>query len=387
MGEVGVKRNLLIGGAALLLAGLCAIGCYQWFHGGTTSLTLPGIVEIQEVRLGSKVGGRVAKVHVMEGDMVEPGQAIVTFETPELEKQILQQQARVAQLEQDWKKAEYGPRTEEIAAARAAAGAARARMDRMEVGYRDEEKKQARYDMNSAEAEFKQAQEDLERATLLYGQKAATKAELDSARAAHDRTRGRYHSTKSYFEMLESGYRSEDKLAARREWEQAQANLDLLLAGTRIEEKLSAKAKYEEAVGKLEELEVNLKERTIYAPEKAFVEVISVRQGDLVPANQPVVRVLRAVDMWIKVYVPETKVSMVKHGIEVEVRIDAYPDRVFSGKVVQTGTISEFTPRNVQSVDERRYQVFPIKVQVENPRGVFKAGLAAQVTLPLEGPP
>ena len=78
------------------------------------------------------------------------------------------------------------------------------------------------------------------------------------------------------------------------------------------------------------------------------------------------------------------KVSL---GTKVEVRIDAYPERVFEGTVIQVASISEFTPRNVQSIDERRHQVFAVKVQVENPRGIFKSGLAAEVVLPLEGPP
>jgi HlyD family secretion protein len=99
------------------------------------------------------------------------------------------------------------------------------------------------------------------------------------------------------------------------------------------------------------------------------------------------VRVLRAEDLWLKVYVPETDVSKVTLGKKVDVRIDAYPERVFQGTVIQIASISEFTPRNVQSADERRYQVFAVKVRVDNPRGVFKSGLAAEVVLPLEGPP
>ena len=111
------------------------------------------------------------------------------------------------------------------------------------------------------------------------------------------------------------------------------------------------------------------------------------RVGDLVPPNQPIVRVLRAEDLWIKVYVPEPQLSKVQLHQKVQVRIDAYPDVPFEGTVIQVATISEFTPRNVQSIDERHYQVFAVKVRVENPHGIFKAGLAAEVVLPLREVP
>src|SRR5262249_44929592 len=153
------------------------------------TLTLPGIVEIQEVRLGSKVGGRVAKVHVQEGDMVYTGQLLVTFEAPELQQQIVQQAAKVAALEQEWKKALKGPREEEIAAAEAAAEAAKARMERMFAGYREEEKKQTKSEMEAAEGDYKQASEDFERIYKLYPT-SASKSDLDAAAAARERTRG-----------------------------------------------------------------------------------------------------------------------------------------------------------------------------------------------------
>jgi HlyD family secretion protein len=110
---------------------------------------------------------------------------------------------------------------------------------------------------------------------------------------------------------------------------------------------------------------------------------VSVRPGDLVQANQPILRVLRADDLWVKVFVPETKLGLIPLNKEVEVRIDSFPDKRLHGVVIQKASISEFTPRNVQSVDERRYQVFAVKVRVDDPQGVLNAGMAAEVTIPL----
>jgi multidrug resistance efflux pump len=184
-----------------------------------------------------------------------------------------------------------------------------------------------------------------------------------------------------------AGSREEDIELARAKWLEARARLTLLEAPGRSEDVLLAEARYRQAEARLAELKINYQERTIYAVEKAIVEVIAVRRGDVVPPNQPVLRVLRAEDLWLKVYVPETQVSKVRLGQQVEVRIDAYPGRPFQGTVIQVATISEFTPRNVQSADERRYQVFAVKVRVDNPGGVFKSGLSAEVRLPLAEAP
>jgi multidrug resistance efflux pump len=93
--------------------------------------------------------------------------------------------------------------------------------------------------------------------------------------------------------------------------------------------------------------------------------------------------VLGAADMWVKVYIPETELGKVQVGQEAEVTVDAYPGRRFSGTVIQVAAVSEFTPRNVQSAEERKHQVFGIKVRVDNPQGIFKSGMAAEVILPL----
>ena len=86
-----------------------------------------------------------------------------------------------------------------------------------------------------------------------------------------------------------------------------------------------------------------------------------------------------AEDLWVKVYVPETELGKLRLNQEVEVTVDSYPDRPFKGSVVQIASISEFTLRNVQSISERRHQVFGVKVRVADPQGVFKSGMAAEV--------
>lgn len=369
----------------VVIALALAVGLYFWFTSNGNVLVLPGIVEIQEVRLGSKVGGRVLQIYVEEGQIVSPGTKLVEFEVPELTTTRDQLKAKLDQAEADYTKAMNGPREEEKRAALAAATAAKARYDKILEGWREEEKRQAYSDLDTASADLKQSNEDLIRVLELFQQKSAARADYDAALAARDRAQGRFNALKAKVDMVKAGMRPQEKDEAKAEWQKLQAQYDELYNGTREEDKQLAKARLDEARAKLEEAEVNLREAVVRVPEnlgKVVIEILAVRPGDLVPANQPVLRVLRAEDMWVKIFVPETKMHLVPLGKEVEVSIDAR--KRFKGKVMQKANISEFTPRNVQSADERRFQVFGVKVKVDDADGVLNAGMAAEVRIPLE---
>src|SRR5207244_12320891 len=106
-----------------------------------------------------------------------------------------------------------------------------------------------------------------------------------------------------------------------------------------------AKVKVAEHKANLEAIEISLAETNIVAPPnlgKATVEVIAFRPGDLVQPNQPVLRVLRTEDLWIKVYVPETQYGLVRLHQQVDVTIDSYPGKIFKGVAVQRANTSDF---------------------------------------------
>jgi len=381
-----LKRILSI----LAILAIAAIGAGFYFpFSRTRTLTLPGIVEIQEVRLGSKVGGRVAKIEVREGDAVEPGQKLVVFEVPELENQKEQLQARLEAAEAEYLRARSGARREEKDAARAAATAAKARYDKLVEGWREEEKRWAASELESAAADLKVAREEMERNVELYRINAVAKKDIDAARGDFDRAKGRFNAAKSKVDMYAVGTRKEEIAEAKAAWEQVLAKSEELENGTRKEDIALALARRDEAAAKLREVEINLSEAVVRVPDapefkKAVVEVIPIRAGDIVPANQPVIRVLCVSDLWVKTFVPETKLARVQLGQRVQVHIDTDDGKIFDGEVIHRAAASEFTPRNVQSVDERRFQVFALKVRVADPKGVLNAGMAAQVTFPLD---
>jgi multidrug resistance efflux pump len=364
---------------------LAAGSVFVWSLGGRSDvLRLPGVVEIQEVRLGSKIGGRVAEVLVAEGDLVKAGQVLVRLETPELEAQREQLSARVLEVESALEKAKNEPRQEEKDAARAAFESMQARLKRFKAGSRSEEIQQARNDLAAAMADSRLAREDMDRAERMFRSAAMPRSDYDRARATLDHSQSAAAAAKARLDLLLAGTRPEEIEEAEAELRRTDANYRLLQAGTRSEDIAAAEAQVAETRGKLHEVEANLREATVVAPELSVVEVLAVRKGDLVAANQPILRVLRAADLWVKVYIPETDLSKVRLNQQVALTVDGYPGERFEGTVLQINSASEFTPRNIQSVDERRHQVFGIRIRVLDNKGVFKSGMAADVYVPLQ---
>ena len=263
----------------VLLALAAALWAYR--SRGDHGLVLSGAIEARDVEVGSLLGGRVAAVHVEEGSAVVAGQPIVTFETDLVDAQVREQEAVAAQAAATLARVLKGPRSEEVARA---------------------------------------------------------KAEV---------------ARKSY-EELEHGSRPEDVAAA-------QAALD------REEQRLRyVRRQREEAVVK--------------APATGIVQSLDLRPGDLVPANRPVATILEPAQLWVRVYVPEPRLGLVRVGQEAAITVDTFSAREFRGRVVEIRDRAEYTPRNIQTVEQRSEQVFGVKVAID-PAPELKPGMAALVRL------
>jgi HlyD family secretion protein len=378
-----MRGKILSSLAIVLVLGAIAGGVWWYWRPNADELRLPGVVEMQEVRLGSKVGGRVLAVKVQEGDVVNKDDLLVIFAMPEIDAQRVQLKARVDQAKADLEKAENGPLPEEKEAALAGATSAEAHWWMMVNGPRPEEISQAKNEVDASKADVRLAQEDFARVERLFQQGGVAQADYDVARATLERNRQRLAVNQAKLDLLHAGSRWEDIFQAHADMMKADANFRLLKRGTRDEDKAVAKGRLAEAQGKLDEIDANLAEAVVRAPNRAVVEVLSVRTGDVLPPNAPVIRILSAEDLWVKVYVPETDLGRVRVGQPVKVTIDSYPGEDLDGTVIQIAAASEFTPRNVQSADERKHQVFGVKVRVPDPHGILKSGMAATVVIPL----
>jgi HlyD family secretion protein len=378
--SAGKLIGLLVG----LVAVVSAVG-FSWpYTHRSRTLTLPGTVEVQEVRLSSKVGGRIVEVLVAEGDRIEAGQPIVRFDAPELLARRNRLLAEISAAKAGAEKARNGPRPEEIAQARAAVAVAEAQLKLIQAPSRVEDIEQARAELDSLTNDLQRAETELGRWRKLVADGVGVQGDLDLQLAIYGRLSGQARAARAKLTRWEVGARLEEIAEAQARVDQSQANLNLMLAGTRKEDIAVAEAQVTSLEAQLADLQTQIDETVVRAAEPVLVEVVPVRAGEILAPNQPVVRVLREADLWVKAYVPETDLGRVRLNQAVHVTIDSHPGEKFPGEVKFIASASEFTPRNVQSLDERRHQVFGIKVKVTAEAGLFKPGMAADVLVPLK---
>ena len=358
------KRILIIIAIAVALA---ATALYAgWFH-RDNSLQGSGTVEARDIRVGSKVGGRIDKVLVREGDAVQPGQVLITFDDKELQAALEQSQASA-------EKARRGYRPEEIAEARAAAAQAKADSEMKKNGYRKEDIDAAQADLDRAKADEVRTQLDFDRYEALAKKDLVSKQQRDTAEANWKMALAQRENAQQKLDMLHHGYRPEEIASAEAHYRETQATLEKYEHGNRREDVELAKAGYAYD-------EARFRERQVVAPSAATVEVLDVRPGDLIAPNTPVATLLERDQIYVRIYIPETEIGQVKIGEKAEVRVDSFPNQVFDGVVEQINQQAEFLPRNVQTREERVHQVFGVKIRINDAAGRVLAGMAADVKL------
>jgi len=224
-----------------------------------------------------------------------------------------------------------------------------------------------------------------QRARIAQAQASLTKAlrgprveEIASARAQAENAERERLRQKALLEREVIAQQQYDTAAT-----QAKTTREALLElerGNRPEDIAAARATLEAEQRQLGYLERQRAESLVTAPAAGVIESMDLRPGDLVGPNQPVARMLEPSQLWVRVYVPEPKLGRVRVGQKAALTVDTFPKREFPGKVVEIRTQSEYTPRNVQTLDQRMDQVFGVKVAID-PTPELKPGMAATVRL------
>jgi multidrug resistance efflux pump len=341
-----------------------------------------GTVEARTVTVASRTGGRVKQVLVREGDRVQPNQPLVVLETGDLEAQRTIAQGQLEQAKAALDKLEKGARPEEIAQARARAAQASAALAETEHGPRSEEIAAARARLAQAQAQVDKAQLDAGRAHRLLDAEAIPKAEADAADTALRTAEAQRDAQKEVLDQLVAGAREEQKAQAAARAREAQAAASLVLAGPRVEDLRAAAAQVKAAQGRVEQLEIMIAELTIRAASAARVESLDLRPGDVLAPNAPAATLLEDGQLYVRIYVPETQIGHVKVGDIVPVAVDSFGDRTFKAKIEHVSSRGEYSPRNLQTADERADQVFAVRVGLIEGEDELRAGMAATVRVP-----
>jgi multidrug resistance efflux pump len=341
-----------------------------------------GTVEARTIAVGSRAGGRIKAVLVREGDRLKAGQPLLELEPADLPAQKLQAQGALDQAQATLDKLVKGARPEEIEAARARSETATAALAQTRTGARREQILGAQARLEAQQVALQKAELDAQRFRQLYSRGAAARVELDNAESALRSASAQRDAAKQQLDELEHGSRIEELQAASARAAEARASERLVRAGSRVEDIKAARGAVEAAQGKLDAIATMLDELVIRAPRACRVESLDLRPGDILLPNAAAATLLEDDQLYVRIYVPETRIGHLSVGQKVPIAVDSFPKRRFSGIVEHINAVGEYSPRNLQTADERADQVFATRVGIEDGRDQLRAGMAAFITVP-----
>jgi HlyD family secretion protein len=318
---------------SLALAACVAVALAGCGRGrGNKDLVASGTVEATEAQLGFPATGRIDSVSVREGERVTVGQKLAVLDSEETESRL--------------------------AEARAHAQAMRAALTELERGSRPEEIAQARAAFDAAVVQHDDAVRNLERTKRLLEGGAVSQEFLDDAVTKEQVTKSQQ--------------------------EHAEEQLRLVQKGPRQERIAQQRALTEQAEAQSRTLEAVLSNLTIVSPMNGIVTVRHREPGEITPAGSPVVTVMDPQDRWVSIYVSEDRIGQVKLSSAATLTADSFPKKSYRGRVESIASEAEFTPKNVQTTEERVKLVYEVKVRIEDDQGLdLKPGMPADVRLEL----
>ena len=320
------KKALL---AVTVLGLLAAAAGYKLIQPAPAGITATGTIEVTRADIMPKVNGYLTKFTLQAGDTVQAGQEIARISRPDLEAQVLRDEAALAK--------------------------ATAQLRDLESGLRFQERQEIVANLDAARSVRQKARLDYDRYQQLYEKGAVSLQQLDTARSALDVADNSVKALEQRLSLSAEGARPEAIEAQRLEVERSKA----VLAASKV----------------------LARDTIVVSPRGGLVLTKNFEDGEYVNPGSAVATVGDMTDCWVKIYVPSTHLGQLKIGQEADVKVDSFPGKVFSGRVKEISQNAEFTPRQSITQRERANLVFAVKVKVENQDGSLKPGMPADVIL------
>ncbi len=426
-----MKKLLILVPVVLLL--VLGTGFYLYNSGiwplvaaGDDATIVSGFIESDQINITSEIGGRVVALDADEGSSVTANQVIVQLDPALANAQIAQAESAVQAAKAQLAQLQNSPTSADLSAAQAALVAAQANYDTLKAGGKAT-------DVAAAQTALAAAQQNYEkvRAGPTAEQLAALKAQVDNAQAVVNQTQAAYdriggasnpqigmtpqsaaleqalNNFKAAQAALEDATKhptTAELAAAQAQVDQAQAVLARLspdapqlttaqaqvLSAQAALERLTpspdalavAQAQVKQAEDALAILKVQAAKLTITTPASGTVTQRTVHVGEVAVPGAPLLTVTQLDPLRLTIYVPEARLGQIKLGDEIGVQVDSFPERVFKGKVIFIASQAQFTPRNVQTKDQRVNTVFAVKLEIANPDAALKPGMPADARLP-----
>jgi HlyD family secretion protein len=311
----------------LCLAVLGGLSCAR--NGAKGVITASGTIETVEVHVASKVSGELLELAVEEGTRVKPGDKLAVVDHAVLDIQLRQADAGVRLAE--------------------------AQLALLVKGARSEDIRQTEAALKQAESALAVAGDDARRMRELARTGSVTTKQAEDAEARLTVTTAQRNAAAEALNKVRTLARPEEVRAAEARLAQAQAAVNLISK--------------------------TIADCTITAPAGGIVTHKAVEAGELVVAGATIVTLAELDSVYVMIYVTEKELGRVRLGDSAEVTIDAFPDKAFAGKITYISSEAEFTPKNVQTKEDRVKLVFGVKVEIENRAGLLKPGLPADAVI------
>lgn len=382
-----IRIMAVVAAMLALPAGACS--------GGRGDYPYSGTLLRESAAVGSTIGGRVTSVLVASGSRVRARQIILTFDDLQQRAAVAAAQAQAKAAQATLADAIAGPRPSEIARADAQAAQAQAAYEQLRLSG-GPQTSGAAAQVRASEAQLRQAQANAgiaartaQRQRELYVKGAVALQTADSAeaaaRAASDAVgtaRALLHASQAQAAAIEQADVPQQTQAALQAYLAASAQATTIRAGTRPEQIQSVRAQALAAVANERLAEAKLAECTVRAPADGVVSALDLHRGDLVAPGAIVATVDEFQDPYVRIYVRQADLAHFGTGTKVHVRADDAPDKTFDGVVAQVDSNAQFTPRDVQTPEDRADLSFGVKIRVHDPGGALHGGTTASVAVP-----
>ena len=358
-------------------------------------LLVSGNIELTEVNIAFKTAGRLVERSVDEGDPVKKGQVVARLDRDQLLAQRAREaaglesaEAQRAQAETslEWQKANTAADLEQR---KADLVSQQSRLEDLKNGARPQEKLDAKAAVDAAQAEVERARRDWERAQVLYKNDDISTAQYDQYRSRSDSAGAALRSANERESLVLAGPRAEVVRAQEGQVERARGALRMAEATAleiqrREQELVTRGAEIGRSRASLALIDSQLADTIAISPVDGVVLVKAADIGEVLAPGTTVVTVGDIDHPWLRGYVNETDLGKVKLGSAARITTDSYPGKVYPGRVTFIASEAEFTPKQIQTQQERVKLVYRIKIEVDNPRHELKSNMPVDAEIVLQ---
>jgi HlyD family secretion protein len=382
---------------AIVAIGAVAAAVYAYKTKGrepSNRIVVSGNIELSEVNIGFKTAGRLVERTVTEGDSVKKGQIVARLDRDQLSAQreresagVLSSEAQLAQAQTalEWQRASVAA---DIEQRKAELAAGEARLTELRNGARPQERQDAAAAVAAAQAEADRARKDWERAQTLHKNDDISTSQLDQFRTRWQSSEAALKSAKEREALVLAGPRGEQVAAQSAQVDRARAGVKLaeanLIELKRREQELTARrAEVTRAKATVGLIDTQLGETVAASPVDGVVLVKAADVGEVLAPGTTVLTIGDIDRPWLRGYVNETDLGRVKVGSAVRVTTDSYPGKSYNGRITFISSEAEFTPKQIQTQQERVKLVYRVKIEVENPNRELKSNMPADAEISL----